>query len=87
MGILEPIIFKPNKFMVAVLLEDRFKYVCKLCGHDLDKHFTAIEVLRLKETEYSDGSNEHERQLEHAWKNHKCSSQRPSKFSKYRRKK
>jgi hypothetical protein len=73
--------------MSAVLLEDRFKYVCKLCGHDLDKHFTALEVLRLKETEYPDGSNEHERQLEQAWNNHKCSDQRSPKLTKYPRKK
>ena len=75
--------FLPNKFMNAVQFGNGFKYVCKLCGHDIDKRFSALEVLRLKETEHSDGSNEHQRQLEKVWKKHKCSDERPARNNKH----
>ena len=70
--------------MTVVLGHNGVRYVCNLCGHDLNKRYTLLEVLRLKEAEYSDGSNEHQRQLEQVWKNHKCSNQPPPKFQRHR---
>ncbi|MFT3880089.1 MAG: hypothetical protein QM703_10575 [Gemmatales bacterium] len=77
--------FQPKKFMNAVQFGNGFKYVCKLCGHDVDKQFSALEVLRLKETEHADGTDEHQRQLEAVWKKHKCSPERPVRFKKQQR--